>query len=238
MDSASTIVSRALQIAKLTSGMQSQAGQVLNEVLLELAYTYDFSIALNTATVNLTGNTPNQGAGPYNLPANYLRAASRELTYLINGMPQVLTQITLAEFDRLINVSGTADYPNQYATDVSQTPPALFVYPPPQLLIPLQVRYYGSFPEITTPETSSTVPWFPFQTYLIKRVAGELMAIAGDPRADSYLGDSPGGAEHMLRKYLNLQGDREDTASKVQLDARYFGPGGIMFPPSKVTGGV
>jgi len=238
MDTASTIVSRAIQIAKLTSGMAQQAGQVLNEILLELTYTYDLSIALNTTTVNLTGSGPNNGAGPYNLPANYLRAASRDLTFLINGLPQQLTQISLAEFDMLVNVSGSANYPNQYATDVSTSPPQLFVYPPPSFLIPLQIRYYGTLPEIATPETSSVIPWFPFQQYLIKRLAGELMAITGDPRADAFLGDSPGGAEHMLRKYLNLQGDREDTASMVRLDGRFFGRGGTTFPPSKVTGGV
>src|SRR5215475_1007525 len=218
--------------------MGPQAGQVLNEILLELTYTYDLSIALSTTTVNLTGSGPNNGAGPYSLPANYLRGASRDLTYLLNGLPQMLTQITLAEFDLLVNVNAAADYPNQYATDVSQSPPQLFVYPPPTALISLQVRYYGTFPEITMPETSSTIPWFPFQTYLIKRLAGELMAITGDPRADATLGDTPGGAEHMLRKYLNLQGDREDTSSMVRLDGRFFGRGGQTFPPSKVTGGV
>src|SRR5215472_14450650 len=99
MDTASTIVSRAIQIAKLTSGMQSQAGQILNEILLELTYTYDLPIALQTTTINLTGSAPNNGAGPYSLPANYLRAASKDLTFLVNGLPQLLTQITLAEFD-------------------------------------------------------------------------------------------------------------------------------------------
>jgi hypothetical protein len=42
----------------------------------------------------------------------------------------------------------------------------------------------------------------------------------------------------MLRRYLNLQGDTEDTIQQVQLDARYWGAGGGNFGPSKITGGI
>ena len=218
------------------------AGVYLNNVLEELCMTYDLEINTATATVSLTGAGPNNGIGPYSLPTNYLRAKSRDLTYYIDGVPKQLIQITLQEMDALILTTGIANYPQNYATDVSplttQAAPLLYVYPPPTIIIPLQVRYFLLQADITTPETSSAIPWFPYQQYLIKRVAGELMGEAGDPRADAYLGDSPSGCVGMLRRYLNLQGDTEDTIQQVQLDARYWGAGGGNFGPSKITGGV
>jgi|ERR1035437_986648 hypothetical protein len=235
------IVTRACSIAKVTPAMAPIAGQYLNNVLEELCMTYDLEINVDTVTVNLTGSGGNYGIGPYNLPTNYLRACSRDLTYSINGTPFKLIQITLAELDGLINTTGMANYPQYFATDVSpittQAAPLLYVYPPPQQVIPLQVRYYLLQTGITTPETSAIIPWFPYQQYLIKRVAGELMGEAGDQRADGYLGDSPSGCVGMLRRYLGLQGDNEDTVKQIQLDARYFGSG-QSFGPSKLTGGI
>ena len=236
------IVQRACSIARVTTAMAPIAGQYLNAVLEELCMTYDLSINVTTTTVSLTGAATNNGIGPYNLPSNYLRACSRDLIYYIDGIPYTLIQITLPQIDALINTTGIANYPNVYATDVSPTTsggvPLLYVYPPPVLVIPLQVRYYLQQTDIATPETSSAIPWFPYQQYLIKRVAGELFMDAGDPRAEQYLGDGPAGCVGMLRRYLNLQGDTEDTIKQVQLDARYFGSGGGCFPPSKITGGI
>lgn len=236
------IVSMATQIAKVT-GMASQAGQILNAFLTELCQNYDLSINVNTTTIQLIPNAQNNGIGPYLLPANYLRACSRDLTYLIDGIPFRLIQITLAQLDYLINTTGIANYPTNYATDISpQSVPGsnayLYVYPPPIIPITLQLRFFGSQPEIATPETSSVVPWFPNQTYLVRRLAGELMAITGDPRSTSFLGDGPSGCMGILRKYLELQGDKEDTGSSMVLDPRFFGLGGAAFPPSKVSGGI
>jgi hypothetical protein len=218
------------------------AGQYLNNILEELCMTYDLEINTATVTVSLTGSTPNFGVGPYTLPPDYLRAKSRDLTYYIDGVPKQLIQITLQEMDALILTTGIANYPQNYATDVSplttQSPPLLYVYPPPQQIIPLQIRYFLLQEDITQPETSSAIPWFPYQQYLIKRVAGELMGEVGDERADTYLGDTPSGCVGMLRRYLNLQGDTEDTIQQVQLDARYWGAGGGNFGPSKITGGI
>ena len=236
------IITRACAIAKVTSAMAPIAGVYLNNVLEELCMTYDLEINTATVTVSLTGGGPNNGIGPYSLPTNYLRAKSRDLTYYIDGVPKQLIQITLQEMDALILTTGIANYPQNYATDVSplttQSAPLLYVYPPPVIIIPLQVRYFLLQSDITTPETSSAIPWFPYQQYLIKRVAGELMGEAGDDRADAYLGDSPSGCVGMLRRYLNLQGDTEDTIQQVQLDARYWGAGGGNFGPSKITGGI
>ena len=242
MYTAQQIVARAVSIAKVTTGMAPIAGQYLNTVLEELCMTYDLSINVTTTTIVISGGGANNGIGPYNLPANYLRACSRDLTYYVSGIPYKLIQITLAELDALMNTSGIAQYPCNYATDVSPTTsggvPLLYIYPPPVSSINLQVRYYLLQTDITTPESSATIPWFPYQQYLIKRTAGELMADAGDPRAEQYLGDGPAGCVGMLRRYLNLQGDTEDTIKQIQLDPRVFGMGGGSFPPSKISGGI
>lgn len=234
---AAQIVSLATQIAKVP-GMTVQAGLLLNEVLTELTQDYDLALALNTTTVSVSASGPGNGVGPYSLPSNYLRMASREVIFLISGVPYVLTQISLSQFDALINTVGISSYPNVYSTNVALTPPGFYLYPPPNLSITLNIRYYGTLPEIVTPETSTTIPWFPNENYLLKRVTGELMQIAGDPRSESFLGDGPGGAIGILRRWLNLQGDKEDTAQVVQLDRRWFGGGGGNFGPSKITGGI
>jgi len=222
--------------------MAPLAGQLLNNILLELAQDYDLSLTINTTQLTLTGSGPNNGTGPYLLPLNYLRSCSKDLTYYISGVPYLLVQITLAQFDLLILTQGVASYPTNYCTDISPlatgSAPYLYVYPPPVGSLTLQVRYYGSFPDITTPETSTQIPWFPNQTYLKTRLAGELMAITGDQRQEQYLGDGPQGSIGILRRFLNLQGDREDTGSQIILDPRNFYGGGAMFGPSKATGGV
>ncbi|MCI0564282.1 MAG: hypothetical protein MN733_37895 [Nitrososphaera sp.] len=234
---ASQIVTHATQIARVP-GMTLQAGRILNQILTELLQEYDLAIALHTQTINVNASGANNGTGPYSLPDDYMRMASRGATYTINNIPYVLVQISLVQFDALINQTGLSSYPYNFTTDVSTTPPVFFVYPPPQLSIDIQMRYYGTLPEIASPETSAVVPWFTNQNYLVNRLTGELMRIAGDQRADAILGDGPSGCVGILRRWLNLQGDREDAANVMQLDRRYFGPGRYGFPPSRITGGL
>ncbi len=235
------MISLACAKAKVP-GMTAQAGQMLNSILSELPQDYDIPTCLFTTTIVVNSNfTPNNGVGPYNLPANYLRMAVDELTYSIDQIPYLMTQITLAQMDIQINVAGAADFPDRFASDVSVNNPVpfLYIYPPPNILITLQLRYYGTQPDITSPETSSTIPWFPSQSYLNARLLGELYALnAKAEMAAMYLGDGPVGAAGILRRWLQLQGDREMTGSSIVMDRRFFGGGGQRFPPSKVTGGV
>src|ERR1017187_24173 len=134
---AQQIVTKAVSIAKVTTGMAPIAGQYLNSVLAELCMTYDFDLNRKTATVNLTGTGANNGIGPYNLPADYLRGCSRDLTYQIGTVPFVLVQYDLAEFDMFINTTGVANHPSAYVTDISPMSanprgvPTISVYPPP-----------------------------------------------------------------------------------------------------------
>ena len=91
-------------------------------------------------------------------------------------------------------------------------------------------------PDITTPETSSTVPWFPNQSYLITRLAGELMRATDDTRMADYLGDGPEGAGGILTRYLKMRDDKQDRVQTVKLDRGRFGRGTNNLPMSKFIG--
>lgn len=224
---AQQIVSLALQIAK-APGFTSQAGQLLNTILQGLCQDYDFDLCRGTFNFNfVVDNGSGNGAGPYTLPADYLRADPNEVFWTLLGQPYSLIPIDLSEFDRLAITPGFADFPSLYCTDMSQSPPVMFVYPPASGAYPVTVRYRRQMPDITAPETSTTVPWFPNQTYLIRRLAGEIMALTDDQRAEEFLTDQEGtmGAGAILRSYLKLKDDQSTRSKKVELDRRRFGRG-------------
>lgn len=214
---AQQIVTLATQIAGVP-GFTSQAGQLLNVILSDLCQTYDFDVAKKTATLTLGSDF-----GPYALPSDYLRAKNGDVFYTYNSTPYSLVPIDYAEFDMFVKQQGLNSMPAYFATDMSQAPPNLYVWPPASGTFPLTVRYFAQMPDITTPETSTSVPWFPNQDYLVTRLAGEVMKIADDDRAGGYLGDGAGGAQGILRRYLNLKDDKSTRTEFVKLDRRRFG---------------
>ena len=129
------IVSLAAQAAGCP-GFTSQAGQLLNMILSDLCQTYDFDISKKVTSINLLASS-----GPYNLPADYLRAAKDDIFYVFNGVPYPLVNVDLAEFDNYPQQAGFNAYPLNYATDMSQSPPVLYVWPPANASLPLTVRY-------------------------------------------------------------------------------------------------
>ena len=227
--SCAQIVTQALQISR-AYGFTSQAGQWLNLILAELCETYNFAVALQTGVVNLvTGGgpppTPQQGSGPYNLPVRYLRMANNEIWYYIFQTPRVLTSLDLSEFDALVQQKGLSTYPTHYATDVSGAAvalwgaPVMYVWPPSGGAYTLNIRYYSQLPDILTPETSASIPWFPQQAYLITRLAAEMMKLTNDPRQGAFRDE----AMTILGRYLKLEADDEGRAKTVKLDPRRFG---------------
>lgn len=214
-------------------GWTAQAGQLLNMVLSDLCETYDFDAARGTVTLSITGST---GSGPYNLPSDYLRAEEGDAFYTLNQVPYALIAIDLAEYDALTQQGGIAAYPDFYATDMSQSPPAIYFWPPPAQVLPVTIRYRRQMPDITAPEASSTVPWFPNQNYLITRLTGELMKIADDERCAQFLGEGPAGAQGILKRYLELKDDSSSRAKTVKLDQRRFGTAFNRLPGTKVIG--
>lgn len=229
---AAQIVTQACLDAK-TPGMLSIAGGKLNDILQELCMTYDFAVARQTTTLtfNVGANGTNTGSGPYLLPANYLRSQNGKQFYLVNGTPYWMTSVDEWEYDAGVQIAGFQDFPKQFFVDMSPTAavggqPQEFFWPPPSLSAVVTIRYFALMPDIATPETSNTVPWFPYQKYLITRLTGEMFQTADDERAAAFLTDkeeiNPQGAGVLLRRYLNLKDDPEGRVKTVALDERRF----------------
>lgn len=233
---AQQICSLARQIAKCPA-FTEQSGALLNVILADLCQTYDFDIIRKTDTsVTLSTAT---GSGPYALPADLLRARINEVFYTINGVKYVMVNLEMWEYDALVQQAGINNFPQAYTIDVSledNATASLYVWPPASGAYPLTIRYQPQMPDITTPETSTDVPWFPNQKYLINRLAGELMMLTDDDRATAYLGDNPNGAEGILNKYLKMKDDPEGRAKRVQLDRRNFGTSFNRLPNTKLIG--
>ena len=241
---ASQIVTLACQAAG-APGYTQQAGELLNVILAELCQTYDFDVARGTfnSTFNPTlivnsSEFPNllQGGGPYNLPADFLRCDYGEAMWFLQGVPYVMIPIELYEFDASVQQPGLQSYSYWFSVDLSLSPPGLVVYPPPSGAFPFMVRYRRQMPDITTPETSSTVPWFPNTQYLRTRLTGELFAITDDERSVAYLGDGPMGAQGILNRFLKLVNDKSDRSQMVKLDRRTFRPNNSNLPVTKLVG--
>lgn len=233
---ASQICSQAREIAKVP-GYTAQSGQLLNVILSDLCQTYDFDVIRKIDTSITLGTAA--GSGPYALSEDYLRARINEIFYTINGVKYVMVSLELWEFDALVQQAGINNFPQCYATDVSlqaNATPVLYVWPPASGSYPLTIRYQPQMPDILTPEVSTDVPWFPNQSYLITRLSGELMRLSDDTRMDTYLGDSPSGAQGILDRYLKLKDDSEGHAQTVQLDRRYFGKSFNRLPNTKIVG--
>lgn len=242
---AAQIVTRACKIARAPAFL-SDGGDILNQILSELCQTYDFDLAQGVAYFNFNAQTGGNdystdyssdygpplvggaNSGPYALPSDYLRSKRDDVFYTIDGVKYVMINIDLSEFDGLVQQAGLMSYPQNYATDLSTLgmgnlpQPVMYVWPPPAGGYPVTVRYQRQMPDIVNPSTSPLVPWFPDQNWLITRVAGELMRITNDTRADSYLGEGPTGAQGILNRYLKLANDDEDRSKRVTLDRRYF----------------
>lgn len=240
---AQQIVTLANQTAK-TPGYTSQAGQFLNQILNDLAEAYDFEVNLTTAQITLTtgpaptsgiaisGAATNTGSGPYALPTNYLRMASNEMFYYVYGVPYVMVNVDLSEFDALVQQAGISNYPLNFATDRSTSPASLMVWPPPGGSYIANIRYYKDPDDITTPETSTTVPWFPNQSYLINKLSAAMMGLSGDKRQ----ADFNQMADATLKSYLLMQSDDDGRAKTVQLDRRRFGRSFDRLPNTKTLG--
>lgn len=236
------ICTLAQSIAK-AKGYSSQAGQLLNAILQDLAQTYDFDLAkgffqfaFNPSLITVINPNVVAGSGPYNLPADYLRADRGDVFWTLQGVPYQMIPIDIAEFDMTVQQAGNNAYPYVFATDMSLSPPGFYVWPAPSGAYVVTVRYRKQMADIATPETSAVVPWFPNSTYLITRLAGELCKITNDDRWTALLGDGPQGAEGILRKFLLMKDDASDRAQTVTLDRRRFGRSFSSLPSSKTVG--
>lgn len=187
--------------------MISQAGQMLNIVLQDLAQVYDFDFERETATLNVNA----QGAA-YLLPADHLR--TREVFYSINGTIFYLEQIPLDEYDQLFQGPGISDYPDRYCVKVETIPHTILFYPPPAQPLTVTVRYQPTPDDIATPEVSSVIPWFPNQKVLLKALNAMVSTLGDDDRVDSFEKSS----ERAFSKFMVNVDDKENYAQTVKLD--------------------
>lgn len=247
--SAQQIISLSCAMAKCPSYL-TQGGQLLNMVLSELCTSYELDVArgstyfaFNTSVTQNTQTGIPPSSGPYTLPTDWLHADRNDVFYTIQGVKYVMIPQSLAEFNAQVQQPGLNAYPENYAVDNGPIStggaPLMYVWPPAGGSYPVSAIYYRQMPDITTPETSSAVPWFPNQTYLIRRLTGELMLLTGDDRAMTFLGGNSNdgfmGAAALLEHYLKLKDD-DQVVKTVTLDRRLFTPSWTKLKNTKTIG--
>ena len=204
------------------------AGRKLNLILAELC-SYDLDVIRQTYNFNFNTSL---SSGPIPLTTNWLRANKDDVFYTITGVKYIMIPVSLAEFDAFVQQAGLSQYPEYYAIDnsplASATAPNMYVWPPPAGAYAVTARYYSQMPDIATPESSSTIPWFPDQLYLQRRLVGEMMLMSGDERASMYLNGQTDtkhgtffGASALLQRYLSTKDDAQ-RVQRVTLDKRFF----------------
>ena len=228
------IVNMSCFIAK-TPGMVVLAGQFLNVILEELATLNDFELSrgllqINSASPSGLSIITNQPY--YNLAADHLHVLKDGVFYLINGVPYTLIQKELSQFDQLVTTQGFTAQLVFYAVDDSQVPPQIYFWPPANAAYQVNIRYAKLRPDMITPETSVTVPWFPLQQYLIDELAARMMSISNDDREDAFHER----ARKLLSKWLAMQRDLEATVLRVELDRNRFSTPWSALPNTKQTG--
>lgn len=238
MATAQTICQLARQIAKCP-GFGVQSGALLNFILENLAQSYDFPSARQTLQDFIIG--PNAGNG-YNtqfyqlpLPDSTVYLRTKEVFYNVMGTIFYPNEIALANYDKLFQGTGISNYPYWYTVNVEPTlqptAPQMAFYPPPNLSLSLTIRLQYRPNDISSPETSSAIPWFPNQKYLVTELAAELMKITSDARQESFSKQ----ALDQLTAYTKLVDDKENYAQVVILDPNRFRSVSDL-KPTKTTG--
>lgn len=210
----SVIVGDALAMAK-RPGFLSYGGRALNMTLEDLWMHRNLKVNLVRSTITTTPYSN----GPFNLETDYAR--TYDMWYMVTGTPYFLNPCTLRDFDQ-DQQSGLSSYPSEWATDLSGVPTvgygSLYVYPQSNMALTLFHRYFVRRPDISTPETSSVVPWFEDQDYLTVATAMRVMRITGDDRYASFAME----CDKLLLKHLLTEGDEQQAVRYVKLDPRMF----------------
>lgn len=225
------IVSLACSIAKCP-GFVTQGGQFLNMTLEDLWLHRDLKINRVTEFITVQANL----YGPFTLPLNYLR--TYDLFFEQNNLPYFLNPISTQEYDQEFKDPSIANYPYEFMTiltdettsQASGSAGNLFIYPQSSGAITLTHRYMVKQPDITAPESSTVIPWFPDQDYLITATAARLMQITDDARRDKFLADM----DKMLRIHIIMEGDEQQVVKSVRLDPRRFHSNRTL-KPTKIT---
>ena len=223
MITAAQIVFEALSIAKCP-GYTAQGGRALNLVLDDLTMHRNLKVNLVVDIIPVSANSN----GPFPLEPDYRR--TYDLSFLIDGTPYFLNPISLRQYDMEDKQSGQLGYPYEWASDLSAVATGglgqMFIYPATNTSINLTHRFYLDQPDIVSPETSATIPWFEDQDYLIQATAMRMMRVTDDTRYDRFVMD----CENMIRQHLLTEGDEQQVVKEVILDPRRFRTGGRLRP--------
>lgn len=210
------IVTRACGIAK-APGFTSQGGQYLNLALRDLVLHRDLKMLRKQQTITVTVGSN----GPFALETDYLR--TYDLFYTINNFPYFLFPLSQEQYDQLFKDPSIANYPYAYTTDLTATQVPgtagqLFIFPQSTSALSLTHRYMVDMPDITTPESSASTPWFPDQDYLIHATATRLMKETDDARYETFVTVG----ENMLRTHIIMEGDEQKVVKEIRLDPQRF----------------
>lgn len=224
MLTSSQIVTKACAIAK-APGFTQIGGQDLNLVLQDLVLHRELKMLRTLETINVQIGSN----GPFPLPANYLR--TYDLFYTVNNFPYFLFPMGQDQYDALFKDPSIANYPYCYTTDLSATQVngsqgSLYIYPQSTSALALSHRYMIRMAEITTPETSNTVPWFPDQDYLVHATATRIMKTTDDARYEKFKTDG----EEMLRTHIIMDGDEQKVVKSIRLDPQHFNTNRALRP--------
>lgn len=228
MITAAQIVAKACGIAKCP-GFTSQGGQDLNLTLNDLCLHRD--LKMNRVTTTITASAGLNG--PFTLATDYLR--TYDLFYQVNGMPFFLHPIGTDEYDKEFKDPSIANYPYEFMTiltgQATQSAGALYIYPQSLSALSLTHRYMINRADIATPESSSTIPWFQDQDYLVHATACRLMKLTDDAREPVFRVQG----DDMLRTHLIIgDGDEQQVVKEVRRDPRRFRSNRSL-RPTKVT---
>lgn len=215
MITASQICERARAIAKCP-GFSSQSGQYLNLTLNDLVLHRDLKMNRVQTTIAIQVGSN----GPFALATDYLR--TYDLFYTINNFPYFLFPLSQEEYDSLFKDPSIANYPYCFNTvltsQATQAAGQLFIFPQSTSALSLTHRYMINRADITSPESSSTIPWFQDQDYLIHATATRLMRETDDQRREQFVKDG----EEMLRTHLIMEGDEQKVVKSIKLDPQRF----------------
>jgi len=228
------IVSDACATAKMP-GAVALGGRKLNLVLNDLVLHRDLKMNRILQSIAAQPGTN----GPFPLEAGYLR--TYDLFFLQNNIPYHLYPINQEQYDQEFKDPSIANYPYEYATDLSPittaagvasgVPGNLYIYPQSTSILSLQHRYMIGWPDIVNPESNIGAPWFPDQDYLTHATAARLMEVTDDARRERFAAD----CEAMLRTHLIMDGDEQKVVKEIRLDPRRFRTTrGVR--PTKITG--
>lgn len=233
-----TLVTQSLKVP----GFVSQAQQLLNVVLADLADTQDLDLCrgIYTGITLAVDNGSGNGSGPYLLPLDYKRAERDGVWYKYDGVPYKLISIDLSEFFDQVQQAGIANFPEFYATDTSPlgqeppTAPLIYVWPPASFATTLFVQYRRLLPDIsyTVSTAGNEIPWFPNQDYLLLMLKAQLADVVDDSRADDFRQK----ALAQLDRFMKLTNDDEGRAKTITRDRRRFGNSYSQLPDTKTIG--